>query len=190
MDWTSFPVGYGILLNERYQFPMDMALVRMKLDLSRQLFVDNHMIAHMQGLTRETHATREHPANPVFAPYKHYPSHICPDPEHGFRLYYNSGGWPLHVAYSSDGVNWEMPELNVFDDLDRSAFPGGPNNVVSVGELHGPRSSMKTLRTNSCIFWGVTASRPLGIRRGCHLSGENANRWDNSKTDTLGWRSI
>ncbi len=136
-DWTPFPVGYGILLNERYQFPMDMALARMRLDATRQLFVDDHVIAHMQGVTRETHSTREHPANPVFAPYKHYPSHICPDPEHGFRLYYNSGGWALHVAYSRDGVNWEMPELNVFDDFDSSSFPGGPNNVVAVGELHG-----------------------------------------------------
>ena len=27
-DWSVFPHGYGILLNERYQFPMDMALVR------------------------------------------------------------------------------------------------------------------------------------------------------------------
>ncbi len=136
MDWTPFPVGYGILLNERYQFPMDMALVRMKLDTSRQLFVDNHVIAHMQGLTRETHATRDHPANPVFAPYKHYPQYVCPDPEHGFRLYYNSGGG-LHVAYSRDGVNWEMPELNAVDDLDRSSFPGGPNNVVANVGLHG-----------------------------------------------------
>ena len=156
MDWTPFPVGYGILLNERYQFPMDMALVRMKLDNSRQLFVDNHVIAHMEGLTRETHSTRSHPANPVFAPYDDFnkghaftrdpgfggSAYICPDPEHGFRLYYNgpggSGGWQLHVAYSRDGVNWELPELNIFDDLDGSAFPGGPNNVVgAAGELDG-----------------------------------------------------
>ncbi|MBM3932824.1 MAG: hypothetical protein FJ319_00715 [SAR202 cluster bacterium] len=40
-DWTPFPTGYGILLNERYQFPVDMALARMKLDSKRQLFVDN-----------------------------------------------------------------------------------------------------------------------------------------------------
>lgn len=32
MDWTAFPEGYGILLNERYQFPVDMALWRMKID--------------------------------------------------------------------------------------------------------------------------------------------------------------
>ncbi len=142
MDWTPFPVGYGILLNERYQFPMDMALVRMKLDDSRQLFVDNHVIAHMQGLTRETHSTRDHPASPVFAPYKNYPQYFCPDPEHGFRLYYNSehyhsGAWLLHVAYSPDGVNWEMPALNVFDDFDRDSFPGGANNVLLSGELEG-----------------------------------------------------
>ncbi len=157
MDWTPFPVGYGILLNERYQFPMDMALVRMKLDHSRQLFVDNHIIAHMQGLTRETHSTRSHPENPVFSPFNKegksshaftrdpsfgWAAYICPDPEHGFRLYYNgvggSGGWLVQVAYSSDGVNWDLPDLNIFDDFDGSGFPGGPNNVVgAAGELCG-----------------------------------------------------
>ena len=139
MDWTPFPIGYGILLNERYQFPMDMALVRAKLDSKRQLFVDNHMIAHMQGVLRETHATKDHPANPILAPYNHYPQHMCPDPEHGYRLYYNSGGFLLHVAYSQDGVNWELPDLNVFDlgSIDAERFPGGPNNVVGTGKLHG-----------------------------------------------------
>ena len=139
MDWTPFPVGYGILLNERYQFPMDMTLVRMKLDTSRQLFVDNHMIAHMQGLTRETHSTWEHPANPVFAPHDNYASSICIDPEHGYRLYYNGpqrgDSWPLQVAYSSDGVNWDLPQLSVFDDFDGSS---SSNNIISeTGGLSG-----------------------------------------------------
>ncbi len=142
MDWTPFPVGYGILLNERYQFPMDMALVRAKLDTKRQLFVDNHMIAHMQGVLRETHAAKDHPANPLFAPHINYPAFICPDPDPGnpgYRLYYNSTGWLLHVAHSQDGINWETPDLDVFDlsSVDSQRFPGGPNNVVASGEIHG-----------------------------------------------------
>ena len=139
MDWTPFPVGYGILLNERYQFPMDMALVRAKLDTKRQLFVDNHMIAHMQGVVRETHAAKDHPANPVFAPYFNFPNFICPDPEHGYRLYYGSAGGLLNVAYSTDGIDWQMPDLNVFDlsSIDSERFIGGANNVVASGELHG-----------------------------------------------------
>ncbi len=139
MDWTPFPVGYGILLNERYQFPMDMALVRAKLDTKRQLFVDNHMIAHMQGVLRETHATKDHPDNPIFNPYVLYPEYICPDPDHGWRLYYNSSSIALHVAYSRDGIEWERPDLNVFDTsvMSKDSVHPGPNNMVGWGQIHG-----------------------------------------------------
>ena len=65
MDWTAFPEGYGILLNERYQFPMDMAMARMKIDRTRQLFLDDYVLGHKAGVTRETHATKDHPANPI-----------------------------------------------------------------------------------------------------------------------------
>ena len=136
MDWTPFPVGFGVLLNERYQFPLNMALARMKLDTSRQLFVDNHVIGHMQGLVRETHSTREHPENPVFAPYRNYPAYICPDPEHGYRLYYHGGGFIVRVAYSRDGIEWEMPHLNLMD-VSPEGNVDGPNNVVMIGEMHG-----------------------------------------------------
>ena len=139
MDWTAFPQGYGILLNERYQSPMDMAMARMKIDRSRQLFLDDYIIGHKVGVTRETHATKDHPANPIFNPCNHYPCYVCPDPEHGWRLYYNSAGYLLHVAFSQDGINWELPELNVFDlsSVLPTRFPGGPNNVVVLGEIHG-----------------------------------------------------
>lgn len=135
MDWTPFPVGYGILLNERYQFPMDMAMARMKLDASRQLFIDNHVVGHMEGIVRETHSTRDHPASPVFDPYKHYSTYICPDPEHGYRLYYSGASSGMtHVAYSSDGINWEIPKLNIVDGF---TSDGGPNNAVATGGMHG-----------------------------------------------------
>ena len=139
MNWSAFPQAYDLLLNERYQFPMDMAMARMKIDRTRQLFLDDFLIGHQAGLTRETHATKDHPDNPIFNPCKHYPCFICPDPEHGWRLYYNSAGYLLHVAFSQDGINWELPELNVFDlsSVRADRFPGGPNNVVAFGEIHG-----------------------------------------------------
>ena len=116
VDWSAFPTGYGVLLNERYQFPMDLALWRMKIDRSRQLFVDDYLVAHKQGIVRHTHRSKDHPANPIFDDKSHDMSwHIAPDPEHGYRLYYNSKGSLLHVAYSKDGINWTRPELGVFD---------------------------------------------------------------------------
>ena len=137
IDWTPVSIGYGILLNDRYQFPMDMALVRAKLDTRRQLFVDNHMIAHMQGAVRETYAAKDHPDNPISQPYSHYGMFICADREHGCRLYYNSHGYLLHVAYSQNGVKWTLPDLDAFDlsSVNAERFPGGPNNVVGTGKL-------------------------------------------------------
>ena len=134
---TLSPIGYGILLNERYQFSMDMALVRAKLNTKRQLFVDNHMIAHMQGVLRETHATTDHPDNPIFAPYVLYPEYISP--EHGWRLYYNSNGILLHGAYSRDGIEWQIPDPNAYD-IDKApqdSVPAGPNNVVAYSQAQG-----------------------------------------------------
>ena len=48
-------------------------------------------------------------------------------------------GTPDDVWKSKDGVNWELPDLNVFDlgSIDADRFPGGPNNVVGAGQLHG-----------------------------------------------------
>ncbi|MBM3932825.1 MAG: hypothetical protein FJ319_00720 [SAR202 cluster bacterium] len=91
----------------------------------------------MEGVTRETHSVREHPANPVFNPHRNYPHYIVPDPEVGYRLYYNhAGGWVQHVAHSKDGINWDLPDLNV-GDFDRSHIPDGPNNVIGAGEING-----------------------------------------------------
>ena len=143
MDWTPFPIGYGILLNERYQFPMDMALVRAKLDSKRQLFVDNHMIAHIQGVLRQTHAAKDHPDNPIFKPYSLQAVFICTNPHgSGYCMHYNSAGWMMHVAHSQDGIHWEIPELDVFDlnSIDSQRIPGAPgtpNNIIGSGEMHG-----------------------------------------------------
>ena len=160
VDWSAFPEGYGILLNERYQFPLDLALWRMKIDRTRQLFIDDHMVAHKDGIVRETHSTKDHPANPLFDDKSHAMSwHIAPDPEHGWRLYYNSKGGLLHVAYSQDGLNWTKPELNVFDlsTVDSERFPGGANDVVCEGQLHGlfeePDDPDPNRRFKAIITW-------------------------------------
>ena len=66
-DWSAFPHGYGILLNERLMYPLDLSVWRMTIDRSRQLFVDDYLIAHMQDLTRAFHSPRDHDANPLLA---------------------------------------------------------------------------------------------------------------------------
>ena len=92
-DWSAFPRGYGILLNERLIFPEDLCLWRMKIDTTRQLFVDDHLIAHQRDLKRELHSPQDHPANPVLSHLRGdglstaFGQYVCPDEEHGYRMY-------------------------------------------------------------------------------------------------------
>ena len=137
-DWSAFPRGYGILLNERLMFPEDLCLWRMKIDTTRQLFVDDYLIAHHRDLKRELHSPKDHPANPVLTHLRGdglstaFGQYLCPDEEHGYRMYYGGPGGLIYVAYSTDGVNWDRPDLNIYDhSAAPERFVGGPNNAVA-----------------------------------------------------------
>jgi hypothetical protein len=85
IDWAAFPQGYGILFNERLMFPGDMGAWRMKISTTRQLFIDDHVIAHKSNLKRQLHNPKSHPANPLFdspatGSYE-IPIVLRPDPE-------------------------------------------------------------------------------------------------------------
>lgn len=135
-DWSAFPGCYSVLLNQRLAKPMDMALWRMKLDTTRQLFVDDDLIAHMSNLRRTCHTAQDHPASPVLV--DSWGEYIYPDPEHGYRMYYMSKGSLAHVAYSRDGLAWSRPELGIVDVAALGErFASGPNNVVADAQLHG-----------------------------------------------------
>ena len=135
-DWSAFPGCYALLLNQRLSRPMDMSLWRMKLDTTRQLFVDDELVAHMANLHRTCHTTTDHPASPVLPGC--WAEYIYPDPEHGLRMYYMSKGSLAHVAYSQDGLAWAKPDLGLVDVAALGErFAGGPNNVVADAQLHG-----------------------------------------------------
>ena len=129
-DWSAFPGGYGILLNERLIFPEDLCLWRMKIDTTRQLFVDDYVVAHQRDLKRQFHSPTDHPANPLMNPC--IPTFVGPDEEHGYRLDYDECG--SRVAFSSDGVHWDKPDLDVCDPP-ANAPPDEPNNLIDVGRL-------------------------------------------------------
>ena len=165
-DWSAFPHGYGILLNERLIFPQDLSLWRIKLDHTRQLFVDDYLIAHISNLKREFHRPQDHPANPVLSEnYRCWPAYFAEDPKEGYRLYYHTAGRLLHLAYSKDGINWDKPELDVHDiSAEPERFPGGPNNVVASGEIHGlfhePADSDPQQRWKAIIRGGAKVNWP------------------------------
>ena len=131
-DWSAFPEGYGILLNERLMFPEDLCLWRMKIDTTRQLFVDDYLIAHQRDLKREFHSPVDHPANPLMTHC--IPGHVGPDGEDGYRLYYGAGG--TRVAFSRDGVHWHKPDLGLCE-RPADAPSEEPNNLIDISGIFG-----------------------------------------------------
>ena len=132
-DWSAFPQGYSLLLNEKAQFPQDLSCWRAKIDRSRQLFADTQMIARSTNLTRRLHPVTKHPASPVIRDM--HACYLHPEPDGGYRMYGN--GWrgqldgkpePIEgdgrtvwLATSTDGIDWSVNEEPVLARTDPSA---------------------------------------------------------------------
>ena len=130
-DWSAWPQSYSLLMNEKAMFPVDTSFWKMKLDTSRQLFVDNHVLSGISNLEREFHQAKKHAANPVFDDYVHG-GYIWPNPEGGYRLYYNQYRLTegdiivqsVRLAVSDDGIHWTKPDLNLPLDLEKNKQQG------------------------------------------------------------------
>ena len=119
-DWSAFPHGYSLLLNEKAQFPHDLANWRLEIDTSRQLFVDTHLIAAITGLERRLHPAVKHDANPLIRDF--WAAYLHPQPEGGYLMYGNgwrgrldgrespdgNAGANVYLACSTDGLEWEV----------------------------------------------------------------------------------
>ena len=127
-DWSAFPHGYSLLLNEKAQFPQDLSSWRTKIDHTRQLFADTHMIARSTNLRRRLHPVDKHPANPLVKDL--WAVYVHPEIGGGYRLYGN--GWrgrldgkqepisadsaharqrgvpTVYMARSTDGLEWDV----------------------------------------------------------------------------------
>ncbi|MBN1344201.1 MAG: hypothetical protein JXQ73_16060 [Phycisphaerae bacterium] len=145
-DKGLFPKAYGILADEHRMFPVDMGDWPVKIDRSRQLFVDDYLLAKTERITREVHHPRKHPANPLVRPDKPWDSGgtvfqiVRRDAKTGkFRMWYSgyvryelpSGvatRFPTLYAESDDGIKWTKPELGLCE------FEGSKaNNIVIQG---------------------------------------------------------
>lgn len=90
-----------------------------RIGTSEQLFLDDHVIAHTEGITRRVNPPRKHPV-PVITPDKVWERNMALlfgtvlfDAEEAlYKAWYYAGG---HVGYavSKDGLNWVKPELDV-----------------------------------------------------------------------------
>lgn len=119
-DWSAFPQGYSLLLNEKAQFPQNLSCWRMKIDGRRQLFADTQLIAHSANLRRSLHPAQKHPANPLMKDL--WAGYVYPEAEGGYRIYGNGwrgrfGGQPepdpgqdwVWMVCSHDGIEWKLP---------------------------------------------------------------------------------
>ena len=114
---------------------------------TRQLFIDDDVIASVQNITRRRHSPRKHPANPLMRrdqPWEDTPYFrtsafdVVRDPADGlFKCWYEDvqnyfairpgiGLTDARVCYaqSADGVHWEKPRLGI------RAIDGMDTNVV------------------------------------------------------------
>ena len=114
---------------------------------TRQLFIDDDVIASVQNITRRRHSPRKHPANPLMRrdqPWEDTPYFrtsafdVIRDPADGlFKCWYEDvqnyfairpgiGLTDARVCYaqSADGVHWEKPRLGI------RAIDGMDTNVV------------------------------------------------------------
>src|SRR5262245_9040155 len=152
VDWSLFPKAYGVLGNERLMFPVDMAQWPVKLGRTRQLFVDNYLIASAAGVIRTVHQARKHPGNPVMIgeepweqPKQLMPLQVLRDESTGkFRMWYTSrtrfafpgtrieGRFPTMYAESNDGLHWVRPRLGLLEHRGSS-----DNNWVLYGRMYG-----------------------------------------------------
>ena len=65
VDRSLYPRAYGVLANGRLMCPVDMGGWPVKIDSSRQLFVDDYLVASTDGITRQDHQAKKHPGNPL-----------------------------------------------------------------------------------------------------------------------------
>ncbi len=155
VDRSLYPKAYGLLADEHLMFPVDMADWPVKIDQTRQLFVDDYLIAKTDGITREVHQAIKYAGNPLVGPdhpWERTPLREgCPfhfvhrDIKTGrFRMWYAGYSayalpsgmktrYPACYAESEDGIQWVKPKLGLCE------FNGSKDNniIIHAGNLYG-----------------------------------------------------
>jgi len=139
-DWNAFPGGYRALGNRYLIHPVDVGDWPLKLDTTRQLFIDDYLIAEKRRVRREFHRPVKHPKNPILKPELPWEkanlegfgvNAVLRDEKTGrFRMWYYAvlpegarfrmadGNWmrlPTCYAESDDGVHWVKPNIGKYE---------------------------------------------------------------------------
>jgi len=141
-----------------------------RVDKTKQLFVDDVVIESMKGLKRMLHPARKHPQNPLVVPDKPWEGNnvllyggVIKDPRMGgrFRMWYlawgKSASLPSFICYaeSEDGLKWKKPDLGLM----KSSSGSKDNNIVMPGHsditiIFDPRDPNPAYRYKSMNRYG------------------------------------
>ncbi len=161
-----------------------------------ELFLDNEFLEWTPGVTRELHRPVKYNLNPVLRPEKWWETHcILPNAvlydkeEKLFKMWYRTGpagklteAIDGHVSYtgyaiSADGINWERPELGIFEIGGRR-----DHNIVLKSEVNARHGNVSAEQGKKAFILSVVPNphpadenekyvcmfADMG-RRGCYL---------------------
>ncbi len=189
VDREVFPEGYSILSSDRLMFPQVVTDWPLKIDSRRQLFVDDYLIASMEGLQRQYHQPSKHPKNPLLTrdqPWER--AHIWvgtvlrDQPTGKFRMWYADGSDRELYAESDDGIAWRKPELGLVSHngstrnnitfepgfmigiiRDPAAAKGAGGYIALVSQTlpHVKQQGFYLYRSPDGLHWASERSRPV-----------------------------
>ncbi|MFH1742615.1 MAG: hypothetical protein ABIH23_26725, partial [bacterium] len=120
------------------------------LDKTKQLFLDDFLIASMDNITREIHPIQKYSGNPVLWPSKEWEGKVALlygsvlRDEGKYRMwYYGSPG--VCYAESDDGITWNKPLMNLVEVdgrktniiISRDTPADAPNAIPYFYEIFG-----------------------------------------------------
>ena len=214
VDRSLYRKAYGVLANEHLMYPIDQGDWPVKIDGSRQLFIDDYLIASMTNVTRQVHEARKHPANPLVGPDRPWEGagrhglagygcvfqHVLWDDEgKRFRMWYGgrtgfitlpSGTrvrQPTCYAESTDGLTWVKPNLGVCE------YDGSKANniVILTGGLFAifdePDAPDPSRRFKALVWHDWHDSKPVPPEGYYLFSSPDGIHWKQDRADPVLW---
>ena len=149
------------------KLPWGSSQLPIRMGRHRQLFIDDYVIAEMQGVKQVLNQPKKHSLNPIVVADRPWEGggvgspRVWYDEEEGvFRMRYKANHpWALRVchAVSEDGIHWKKPELNMVD------FQGSKKNNL----FRKKRSAIRGLHTP----WDTDPQKQYKMMAGRHGPG-------------------